>query len=136
MADFTGTTTVEASETVLFDFLSDVGNLPRYFARMTSASPGQGEEVHTTATLPDGTQVEGDAWFRVDDAAKHLAWGAEGESSYHGYLDVTGQDERSSSVEVHLHTTRVEAGDPQVQQGVDQTLASIKHLVEAENAAG
>lgn len=136
MADFTGTTTVEASETALFDFLSDVGNLPRYFARMTSASPGQGEEVHTTATLPDGTQVEGDAWFRVDDAAKHLEWGAEGESSYHGYLDVAGQDEHSSIVEVHVHTTRVEAGDPQVQQGVDQTLASIKHLVEAEHAAG
>ena len=134
MADFSGTTTVAASEQVLFDFLSDVGNLPRYFARMDSAKPGSGEEVHTTATLPDGTKVEGTAWFRVDHDAKHLTWGSEGENDYHGYLDVrdTGN---GCEVEVHIHTSRVEAGDSTVQEGVDATCRNIKQLVEEQGAA-
>jgi uncharacterized membrane protein len=129
MADFSGTTTVTASEDVLFDFLSDVGNLPRYFARMQSAESGSGEEVHTTATLPDGTKVEGTAWFRVDHDARHLAWGSEGDSDYHGYLDVRGR-EAGSEVEVHIHTNRVDEGDDSVQEGIDKTLISIKMLVE------
>ena len=48
-------------------------------------------EVHTTAALPDGSQVEGTAWFEVTDDARHIAWGAEGESQYHGYLDVRAE---------------------------------------------
>ena len=88
MADFQGTTTVDAADDVLFAFLSDVHNLPKYFARMTSAEPGEGNEVHTTAALPDGSQVEGTAWFEVTDDSRHIAWGAEGETSYHGHLDV------------------------------------------------
>jgi uncharacterized membrane protein len=134
MADFSGTTQVDASAQALFDFLSDVSNLPRYFARMTSARPGQGQEVHTTATLPDGQQVEGDAWFQVDADAKHLAWGSEGPNDYRGDLDVRDAGS-GAEVEVHLHTTRIEDGNAEVQQGVDQTLATIKHLVEQQTTA-
>ena len=132
MADFQGTTTVDAPDDVLFAFLSDVRNLPRYFARMTSAEPGRGDEVLTTATMPDGTTVEGRAWFTVEDGERHIAWGSEGESGYRGDLDVRSTGDRSSEVEVHLHTERVDAGDPEVQQGVDQTLDTIKQLVEEQ----
>ena len=132
MADFSGTTTVHAPEKALFDFLSDVRNLPRYFARMTSAEPGEGNEVHTTATLDDGTKVEGDAWFRVDEGARQIAWGAEGENDYHGTLEVRGA-EVGSEVEVHLHTSRVDPGDDHVEDGVARTLTSIKLLVEEQN---
>lgn len=132
MADFTGTTTVDAPEGALFGFLADVGNLPRYFAQMTSAERGEGDRVHTTATLPDGTKVEGDAWFTVDEAARHIAWGAEGTSEYHGSLDVRGK-EAGSEVEVHLHTTRVDPDSEEVTEGIDRTLATIKLLVEKQN---
>jgi uncharacterized membrane protein len=101
MADFTGTTTVDAPQKALFAFLSDVSNLPRYFARMTSATPGSGEEVHTTAQMPDGTTVEGSAWFRVDDSAQHIEWGSESASEYHGAVDVRAQGDNASEVEVH-----------------------------------
>lgn len=132
MADFTGTTTVSVPTTPLFDYLSDVGNLPKYFSRMTSARPGQGEEVKTTAKMPDGTEVQGDAWFRVDQAAQRLEWGSEGPSEYSGSLDVRPSGE-GSEVEVRLHTTRVQPGDRQVQDGVEETLANIKQ--QAESAA-
>lgn len=125
MADFTGTTSVSVPAQNLFDYLSDVGNLPRYFSRMTSAEPGDGEEVRTTAKMPDGTEVQGDAWFRVDPGARRLEWGSEGPSAYSGYLEVRA-DGDGSEVEVHLHTTRVADGDREVQDGVTETLANIK----------
>ncbi len=130
MGDFTGSTTVDAPPDALFDYLSDIGNLPDYFTRMTSAKPGDGREVHTTARMPDGQEVEGDAWFTVDDEAQRIEWGSEGPNDYHGYVDVTPSG-NGSSVEVHLHTTRVEDGDSQVDDGIRETLANIKRQAEA-----
>lgn len=129
MADFTGTTSVSVPPATLFDYLSDVGNLPRYFARMTSAVPGDGEEVKTTAKMPDGTEVQGDAWFRVDQGAQRIEWGSEGPSSYAGHLEVRSAGD-GSEVEVHLHTTRVPAGSSEVDDGIAETLASIKKQTE------
>jgi hypothetical protein len=86
--------------------------------------PAAGEEVHTTARLPDGKPVEGDAWFRVDADARRIEWGSEGPNEYHGYLDVAPSG-AGSSVEVHLHTTRVDDGDPEVEDALRETLAAI-----------
>lgn len=133
MGDYSGTTTVAASEADLFDYLSDVSNLPKYFARMTSAAPGDGEEVRTTARMPDGTEAQGNAWFTVDQSAKHIDWGSEGPSDYAGRLDVTA-DGDGSTVTVYLHTTRAEGAE--VQDGIDETLAKIKELVEQRGVVG
>ncbi len=80
--------------------------------------------------MPDGQEVEGDAWFTVDDEAQRIEWGSEGPNDYHGYVDVTASGD-GSSVEVHLHTTRVEDGDSQVDDGIRETLANIKRQAEA-----
>lgn len=128
MAEFEGTTTVAASEGALFNYVSQVSNLPKYFARMTSAEPGEGEEVHTSAKMPDGSEVQGDAWFRVDASNRRIEWGSEGPDDYSGRLQVRGAGE-SSEVEVHISTARVDDG--QVQDGIDETLANIKRLVES-----
>lgn len=125
MAEFTGTTDVATDPDALFDYLAEVSNLPRYFSRITSARAGDGEEVHTTATLADGQEVEGTAWFRVDTSSKRVEWGSEGPSSYHGSLQVRAAGD-GSEVEVHVHTTRVPEGDQEVQDGVAETLANIK----------
>ena len=130
MADFSGTTSVASSPDALFAYLSDVGHLPEYFARMTSASPGEGEEVRTTARMPDGQEVQGDAWFRVDRAARTLEWGSEGPSEYSGRLEVRPSGD-GSEVEVRLHTTRADDGDAEVQDGITETLAAIEERGEA-----
>ena len=130
MGDFTGTTSVSLPVDALFGYLSDVSNLPKYFSRMTSAEPGDGEEVRTTARMPDGTGVQGDAWFRVDTAARRIEWGSEGPSEYAGHLQLI-PDGQGSQVEVHLHTTRVSDGDRQVTEGISQTLAAIKAQAES-----
>lgn len=129
MGDFTGTTPVSVPIDVLFAYVSDVGNLPRYFSRMTSAQPGDGEEVRTTARMPDGTEVQGDAWFRVDRAARRIEWGSEGPSEYAGHLQLI-PDGQGSVVEVQLHTTRARDGDRQVQDGIRETLAALKAQAE------
>ncbi len=133
MGDFKGTTTVNASAQALFDYLSDVHNLPRYFDRMTSAEPGDGDEVHTTATIPGGREVEGEAWFKVDRDNQHLEWGSEGDNPYGGFLDVRGNGE-ACDVEVHIHSTHAADGTPEIQRGIEETLAQIKRLVEQEGA--
>jgi uncharacterized membrane protein len=132
MADFELTQQVDAPAAALFDYLSDVGNLPHYFAAMTSAEPAGGEAVHTTAEV-DGVEREGEAWFRVDDGSHRIEWGSEGESDYHGSLEVSG-DEARSSVTVSLHA---EHGDrDNVEQGLAETLTNIKQQVERGAAPG
>lgn len=130
--DSTGSTTVSAPADTLFAYLSDVDNLPGYFARMKEARATAGsEEVHVVAQMPDGQEVEGEAWFRVDDASHHVSWGSEGENDYSGYLDVT-PDGEGSSVEVHIHSPH--GGGQDLQDGIDETLAAIKEKVEAQGA--
>ncbi len=130
MADFTESTDVDADDQALFAYLSDVSNLPQYFSRMTQASPGDGEKIHTKARMPDGHEEQGDAWFRVLTERQRVEWGSEGDSDYHGHLDVESAG-AGSRVEVHLHTERVQAGDEQIREGLKETLSNIKRLVEA-----
>jgi hypothetical protein len=129
MGGFESSGQVAAGEQVLFSYLSDVSNLPKYFARMKRAELTGPEEVDTAADV-NGETREGKAWFKVDEDRKHIEWGSEGESNYAGRLDITGNSSQST-VTVTLHTERVESGDPQVQQGLEETIARIKELVEA-----
>jgi uncharacterized protein YndB with AHSA1/START domain len=139
MRTYESTTTVTASPDDLFAYLSDVHNLPEYFAAMTSAEPAGdaegdvppgAEAVHSVAEV-DGQRREGEAWFRRDAGARSLSWGSEGPNDYHGELQVDGDGE-SSRVTVRLHTELAE-GD-RIQQGLETTLATIKEKVEGRGA--
>jgi uncharacterized membrane protein len=128
MPDYQQEATVSAPASALFDFLSDVRNLPKYFDKMESAEPRDGgEAVVTEAKLGDGRTVEGEAWFRVDSAAQKVSWGAEGPSGYHGELTVTG-DDGTSRVTVALHSEKEHRQS--VDDGLRTTLENIRKLVE------
>ena len=132
MGDYSGSADVGVPAGQLFDYLSDISNLPRYFTAMTSAEPAGQDEVHVVADVA-GVTREAEAWFRVDRERQHLEWGSEGPDDYHGSLDVTG-DERTSSVTVFLHTERHDSSD--IDRGIADTLAEVKRLVEAGPAPG
>lgn len=136
MGDYQRGQDVNAPADQLFDFLADVANLPRYFTSMTSAEPAEGDAVHVVAS-EHGRTHDAEAWFRVDAANRHLDWGSQGPSNYHGQLDVVG-DATSSRVTVSLHTERADAdADSQnIEAGIRETLASIKSLVESGAAPG
>jgi hypothetical protein len=132
MGDYSGSAEVDAPAGRLFGYLSDIGNLPRYFTAMTSAESAGQDAVRVVADL-NGTAREAEGWFRVDQERRHVEWGSEGPDNYHGYLDVTGGG-RTSSVTVFLHTERVDSRA--IDQGISDTLAEVKRLVEAGAAPG
>jgi hypothetical protein len=115
----------------LFEFLSDVANLPRYFDQMTSAERVDGERVHTTAVIqPEGEpeqRVEGEAWFRVVEGEQRIEWGSEGPNDYRGELDVTPAGE-GCEVSVRISTEHDEPDA--IEEGLEGTLANVKRLGE------
>jgi uncharacterized protein YndB with AHSA1/START domain len=140
MGTYESTTTVTAAPDELFAYLSDVHNLPEYFAAMKSADPAGhaegdvppgSEAVHTVAEV-DGQRREGEAWFTTDADDRSLRWGSEGPNDYHGELRVDGSGE-SSQVTVRLHTEHGEGA--RIQEGLEATLATIKQEVEGHGRA-
>jgi uncharacterized membrane protein len=127
MGDYQHSVEVTAPAEQLFGYLSEVRNLPRYFSSMTSAEPAGGQSVRVSANV-NGTTEQAEAWFRVDRERRHLEWGPEGPSGYHGHLDVSG-DSTTSSVTVFLHTEHHDSSD--IDQGLADTLAKVKQLVES-----
>lgn len=126
MADFLTSTEVAAPADELFDYLSQVENLPNYFERMTSATDNGDGTISVSADLGDRV-VEGEAWFEVDHAARTLSWGSEGPNDYSGQLQVTGDE--TSVVEVTLRTERI--GGDEIQDGLEHTVAAIKLIMES-----
>ena len=126
MPDYQRSAMVKASADALFDYLSDIRNLPKYFDRMTSARLAGPDEVYSTANV-NGKEEEGSGKFHIDEAAKKLQWSSEGENDYHGELEVTG-DGNASEVAVKLHTKS--AHKQQIEAGLQNTLGNIVRLVE------
>lgn len=140
MGTYESTTTVAASPDELFSYLSDVHNLPEYFAAMKTAEPAgaahgaappDAEAVRSVAVV-EGQQVEGEAWFRRDADARSLSWGSEGPNDYHGELTVAAEG-GNSTVSVRLVTEHAEG--ERIQEGLEQTLATIKEKVEGQGRA-
>ena len=52
MPDYQRSAKVKASADALFDYLSDIRNLPKYFSSMTSAKSAGPDEVKVTAESP------------------------------------------------------------------------------------
>lgn len=130
MGHFKKSGNVSAPAQQLFDFLSDVRNLPRYFARMTSAEPAEGDAVHVEAVIPGGEHEAGEAWFKVDDDAQRITWGSERTKEYHGELRVTG-DDSTSEVTLVLDTGSA-VGD--IEDSLTESLDNIRRLVEEGQA--
>ena len=121
---------VQASAEALFDYLSTIENLPRYFSGMTSARPGDTPGTIDTTAQVEGREVAGTARFEVDEEANRIEWSAEGPNDYRGWLEVSGDDTRST-VEVHIHTER-EGEREDIEQGLGETMRAIQRLVETD----
>ncbi|HZU49095.1 MAG TPA: SRPBCC family protein [Mycobacterium sp.] len=133
MGEFTGSIAVNGSGEALFRYLSDVSNLTDYIPRLTSAEPGPGDEVKTTANLPEGGVVSADGWFRVNEDARRIEWGSGEPSYYSGHLHVI-ESQDGPRVEVQLHTSRATDGDPDVQNEIDEALRNIQRLAQHHGA--
>jgi hypothetical protein len=81
-------TIAEVSADELFEFVTELGNLPRYFPAITQASHEQGNEYHVEAVV-HGRSASGRAWMESDREARSMRWGSEGPDDYHGELQIT-----------------------------------------------
>ena len=127
MADYAGTIQIGNPVDLVFDYLSDVTNLPAYFARMTEAHPTADEEVHTTATLPDGHRCRATR----GGARMRCTVGSSGEPRT---AVATTAASRCTAIRtaprssLHLHTPHDE--DPDVHASISDALHSIKNALE------
>lgn len=133
MTTYTHTADADVSADILFRYLSDPRNLPRYFPQMTAAEPEGGESVHVEAEI-HGHHVAGEAWVRPDAGARRLEWGAEGPDDYHGELDIAELSPGRSRVTVSLHSVREANGD-EVREGLEQTVATLVRTAAADENA-
>ncbi len=143
--EFEESTTVEAAAERVYDFVSDVRNLPKYLPTTESAEPQQGERVRVQGEV-EGHEYDSDGYFRKDESAHRLEWGAD-EHYYSGWLEVEGQGD-TSEVTVHLTFKGRPPADKQpeqnedapdrgpskddIREGLVKSLESIKNFVEGD----
>lgn len=128
---------VDADASAVFDFVSDVRNLPKYLPTTKDAQT-QGEGRVRVQGEAQGNRYNSDGYLRPDRAAKRLEWGSD-EGYYSGWMRIE-QRSNGSDVTVHIslrgHPPGADqrdgdAPDPsQVKEGVRKGLQSIKNHLE------
>ena len=139
--EFEESITVDAVADNVFDFVSDVKNVPQYLPTVKNAQPQQGERIRTQGQVGERT-YDSDGHFRVDKQSHRIEWGSDGENDYNGWLEVQDQEARSL-VTVHIHYSpkpeilqrMVERSpdhsfDSVMNEGISKALESIKRICE------
>ncbi len=138
MAEYEHSLSVQASPDAIFDFVSDVRNLPKYLPTTHAAQPQQGERVRVQGEA-QGHQYDSDGFFRADRDNYRLDWGAD-ERYYSGWLKIDGDGGASSDLTVHLSLRGSPPGadpgdkppDSAIQEGLVASLQSIQNIVEGQ----
>jgi hypothetical protein len=130
MPEYRGSTVIDTNPDELFQFLSEIENLPKYFHRLKEAHSATGDEVIVTADVPEAAQpgeddVKAYANFSIDADHRALSWSSAGEHNYGGTLEVTPES-AGSKLSVTLHTEHESDG---IQNGIEETLANVRELV-------
>ncbi|GMA41209.1 SRPBCC family protein [Mobilicoccus caccae] len=132
MSEYVESVDIDVEPERLFEFLSDVANLPSYMPRLSQAEPvGDGAvEVVATPRMPDGSTVEvrGTAWTRVDNPGRTFSWGSVG--GRHGYKGSFDIDRRGEDATLTVRITSGRADPDGVRAGLRDVLASIKDMTE------
>ena len=129
MPDYEHSLTIEASPETVFDFVSDIKNLPKYLptTHQAEAQPGGRVRVQGEAA---GHAYDSDGYFRIDAPNHRLEWGSDGENHYRGWLEIDGA---ASECEVTVHLmfqSKREGRDKTISEGLISALESIRSQVE------
>jgi uncharacterized membrane protein len=139
--DFEQSIRVNAPADRIFEYLSDVRNVPQYLPTVTHAEPQSGERIRTQGHAGD-REYDADGHFHIDRQRQRLEWGSDGETEYSGWLEVNGNGSQSE-VKVHIHYAppaeiqqHMEEQSPghsfesAINEGIGKTLESIKRICE------
>ncbi len=139
MAEYTDHIDVAAPADAVFAFVSDIENLPKYLPTVQHAHPQSNERVEVEGKA-NGHPYNSDGYFKVDQAARTMTWGSDGENDYSGKMQVTG-DGSTAKVACSLKFTPSESikesmdknqGGPSaaMTDGLRTSLQSIKQICE------
>ncbi|HXG65052.1 MAG TPA: SRPBCC family protein [Blastocatellia bacterium] len=142
MKEYEHTVVVEASSGKVFDFVSDVQNLPRYLPTVRNAEALEGERVRLQGESA-GRQYENEGVFRVDKENRRIEWGSVDEGRYRGWLEVKDHE----NVEWSIVTARLTFAeqpelaeqmkgqnmdvDAAIQDSLEKALVSIQNYCES-----
>ncbi len=101
MPDYEHSLTIQASPDAVFDFVSDVANLPKYLPTTHKAGAQPGGRVRVQGEA-GGHAYDSDGYFRVDAPNLRMEWGSDGENRYLGWLEIDGA---ADECEVTVHLT-------------------------------
>ena len=147
MGEYQRTIKIKAEAGKVFDFVSDINNLPRYLPTVREAKP-QGDERIIVEGEAAGHPYHNDGNFHVDHGARRMEWSSDGENDYRGWLEVKdGTEAATSEVTVHLaFNPRPELArkfaeqqtnrDQAIEQGIEKALFSIQHNCEGTGQSG
>ncbi len=136
--EFERALTMNAAPQRIFDFVSDVRNLPRYLPTLSNAQMQGSERVQVQGEVR-GRKYDADGFLRKDPGTMRLEWGAE-EGYYSGWMQVKGQGTDRAQVTVHLTfkgempgaASKDRPTDAQIEDGMQKSLQSIKNLIEGK----
>lgn len=141
MSDYERMLIVRAPADRVFDFASDIGNLPLYLPGVREAAPAGAGRIRMQGETA-GEQYDVEARFHVDRSGRRLEWGSEGDSHYAGWLHVQEGDVTPEFSEVTIHLSfrgtpsegQPTRRDEDIQDSIEQALESIRDAVEAPAA--
>lgn len=116
---------VAATPERVYGAIANPENLPHFVPQLTAVEVGEGDRLTIEARYEGHTQ-KGEAWFRADEAALRIEWGAPG-SEYRGWIQIS-PDEAGSRLTLFLATSHGDASDAEVMG----TLDGIRRLVESQ----
>ncbi len=144
MSEFEHRITVDMPADRVFDFLSEIKNMPRYLPTVRKAEP-QGPDRVRMHGVAANHAYDNDGYYRVIKEQLRMEWGSDGENLYRGWLRVIpGHDQsKESSAEVVVHLSfepnadlakglEKQTGDRDqtIDSGLANALQSIKNLCE------
>ena len=141
MSEYEHSLSVQVPPDQLFEFVSDVRNLPKYLPTVQDATRQSGERIRVKGEAA-GHKYDDDGFFRVDAGRRRMEWGSDGDNHYSGWLEVAEDAGKSASqVTVHLsfepspelaRQFEQQGGDRDrdIREGMEKTLVSIKNICE------
>lgn len=137
MGEYESAMTMQAAPQDVFDFVADIGNMPKYMPTTKSAQ-SQGEDRVRVQGEANHHAYDSDGYLRRNADNTRLDWGAD-EGYYSGWMQVEPQGS-GSKVTVHISlrgkppgASDGDAPPPgQIQEGLDKALQSIQNYVEGK----
>lgn len=140
MPEYERSRVIGAAPEQVFEFLSDVRNLPQYLPTTHHAEP-QGPDRVRVQGEARGHDYDADGFFRRDQQDLRLEWGSDGELRYRGQLRVEPDGGRGGSrVTVHLSfepprgmAQGLGDADSRIEEGIEAALESIQRQCEGQS---